>query len=164
MAAPVVPIFIGGLYVWGVYRRIRRNIGRQQLRPVRISISIAIFLLISALFFGLAGRESSLLLSQGGGLLLGAALGFLGLRLTKFETNEQGAFYTPNTHIGVVLSALFIGRMAYRYWVLNHSANAANHAPAFQSPLTFFIFGLTAGYYLVYYIGLFVHRSKNRQP
>jgi hypothetical protein len=32
----------------------------------------------------------------------------------------------------------------------------------FQSPLTLFIFGLIAGYYLVYYIGLFVHTHERK--
>jgi hypothetical protein len=162
MAAPVVPILFGGLFAWSMYRRVRRNIGRQPLRPVRITISIVILSLISVLFLGWSLAQPPLLLGIAGGLLLGASLGFFGLRLTKFETNEAGHFYTPNTHIGVVLSALFIGRMAYRYWVLNHSVNAANHQPSFQSPLTFFIFGLTAGYYLVYYVGLFVH-TRDKQ-
>jgi hypothetical protein len=162
MAAPVVPIFIGGLFVWSMYRRVRRNIGRQKLRPVRITISIVIFSLISVIFLGLARSQPPLLIGIGGGLLLGASLGFLGLRLTKFETNEAGHFYTPNTHIGLVLSALFIGRVAYRYWVLNHAVDPSPHSPAFQSPLTFLIFGLTAGYYLVYYIGLFVHTHDKK--
>ncbi len=161
MVAPIVPIFVG-LFAWGTYRRVRRNIGRQKLRSVRITISIVIFSLISALFFSLSLTESALLLGISGGLLLGAALGFLGLRLTKFETTEAGHFYTPNTHIGIILSALFIGRMAYRYWVLDHPTTAMNHPPSFQSPLTFFIFGLTAGYYLVYYVGLFVHTRDKK--
>jgi hypothetical protein len=37
-----------------------------------------------------------------------------------------------------------------------------NHLPPAQSPLTFFIIGLTFGYYIVYQTGLFIHsRDKN---
>jgi hypothetical protein len=156
-SAPVVPILFGGLIAWGIYRRVRRNIGRQKLRPRRIIISIVIFSAVSLLFFIMSLQRLHLLLGIGGGLLLGVPLGFFGLRLTRFETNEGVHFYTPNTPIGIVLSVLFIGRLAYRFWVLNDAATAFDHPPPFQSPLTFFIFGLIAGYYIVYYIGLFVH-------
>jgi hypothetical protein len=40
---------------------------------------------------------------------------------------------------------------------------AAPHSPPpFQSPLTFFLFGLIAGYYLVFYLGLFVHTRDKK--
>jgi hypothetical protein len=41
--------------------------------------------------------------------------------------------------------------------VLNSASLAAGHPPPGQSPLTNLIIGLTFGYYIVYYIGLFVH-------
>jgi membrane protein CcdC involved in cytochrome C biogenesis len=162
-SAPIAPFLIGGLVAWGIYRRVRRNIGRQPLRPRRIAISIVIFSVVSVLFIFGSLQNLHLLLGIVVGLLCGVLLGFVGLRLTKFETTNQGHFYTPNTHIGVALSALFIGRILYRFWVLRDSVNATGHPPPFQSPLTFFIFGLIAGYYIVYYIGLFVH-THDKKP
>jgi len=162
MTSPGVPILFGGLIAWSIYRRIRRNIGRQPLRPRRAVISIIILTLVSVLFVGTSLHNSRLLLGIGGGLLPGMLLGFIGLRLTRFETTDEGHFYTPNAHIGVVLSMLFIGRLAYRFWVVHNAVVAPNVSPPFQSPLTFFIFGLTAGYYIVYQAGLFKHsRGKN---
>jgi len=159
----VVPYFLfGGLIVWSIYRRVRRNIGRQPLRPRRIIVSIVIFSLIGLLFIGMSLQQLHLLLGIGGGLLLGVALGFVGLRLTKFETTATGHFYTPNTPIGVGLSVLFIGRLLYRFWVLRDTDFSTGHPPPFQSPLTFFIFGLLLGYYLVFYIGLFVHTHDKK--
>jgi uncharacterized Tic20 family protein len=162
MAAPVVPIVFGGLIVWSIYRRVRRNIGRQALRPVRITISIVIFAIVSLIFLSLSVNTPRLMLGLGGGMALGALMGLAGLRLTKFETTDIGHFYTPNTLIGVTISVLFIGRMLYRFWVVNDAMAAPHSPPAFQSPLTFFIFGLTAGYYLVYYIGLFIHTRDKK--
>src|SRR4051812_28485188 len=104
MASPVAPIFIGGLLAWSIYRRIRRNIGRQKLRPVRAVISMIILSLISTLVLSAVAHNTHALLGFGGGLLLGGILGGVGLRLTKFETTEEGHFYTPNMHIGIVLS------------------------------------------------------------
>jgi hypothetical protein len=161
-SSPVVPILFGGLFIWSIYRRVRRNIGRQKLRLRRIITSIVILSVASLIFLGMASQQINLLTGIGGGLLLGVGLGFVGLRLTRFETTAEGHFYTPNTPIGVGLSVLFIGRVLYRTWVLNDAAADPNHHPAFQSPLTFFIFGLLAGYYLVYYIGLFVHTHDKK--
>jgi hypothetical protein len=159
---PVVPVLFGGLIAWGIYRRVRRNIGRQQLRPRRITFSIVVFSLVSLLIIGMSLQQLHLMLGIVGGLVLGVMLGFVGLRLTRFETNAEGHFYTPNTHIGVALSLLFAGRMLYRLWVFRDATTAAGHPPPFQSPLTFFIFGLIAGYYIVYFIGLFVHTHDKK--
>jgi NhaP-type Na+/H+ or K+/H+ antiporter len=114
------------------------------------------------LLFSLSLPFPKMLLGMGGGILLGALLGFVGLRLTRFETTEQGHFYTPNTHIGVALSLLFVGRMLYRIWLVGGAVPAPGQPQLFQSPLTLFIFGLIAGYYLVYYIGLFVHTHERK--
>jgi hypothetical protein len=164
MAAPVTPFLIG-LMVWGVYRRVRRNIGQQPLRPARIIVSLVVLSLVSALLVFVSLPFPKMLMGIGGGMLLGGALGFLGLRLTKFETTEQGHFYTPNTHIGIALSVLLIGRMLYRWWMFRDAATAApmDQSQLFQSPLTYFILGLTLGYYFVYRIGLFVHTHDKRQ-
>ena len=50
---PGTTIFIGALLAWGIYRRVRRNIGRQPLRPVRMIISLVILSLVSMLMFSL---------------------------------------------------------------------------------------------------------------
>lgn len=161
-SAHLVPISLAGLFAWSIYRRVRRNIGRQKLRPRRAVTSIIILSVVSVLLVSTSLHNTRLLLGFGGGLLPGALLGFVGLRLTRFETTAEGHFYTPNTHIGVALSLLLAGRIAYRFMVLNSAAAAPDHPPPMQSPLTFFIFGLTAGYYIVYQAGLFIHtRDRN---
>lgn len=166
MAAPVVPIIIGGLVVWRLYGRVRRNIGRQPLRPNRIIRSIIILSVVTVLISATNLQSPDLLLGLGGGLLAGALLGLLGLKLTQFETTDEGHFYTPHTPIGIALSVLFVGRILYRFWQVSEQAHDAppggDPAQFLQSPLTLAIFGLTAGYYLVYYIGLFVHTHDKK--
>jgi hypothetical protein len=163
MSSPhFITLPIMGVFAWSFYRRVRRNIGQQPLRPRRAITSITILSLVSVLIVGTSRHNVNLPLGFGGGLLLGALLGVVGLRLTRFETTAAGHFYTPNTHIGIALSILFIGRIAYRIIVLRDAVSATQHPPAFQSALTFFIFGLTVGYYLVYQTGLLIHsHDKN---
>jgi hypothetical protein len=165
MTSPVMPVLIGGLFAWSIYRRIRRNIGRQPLRPRRYIFSLVIFALIG--FFIVAAalqtQNMNLLSGFGGGILLGGILGFFGLRLTKFDTTIEGHFYTPNTYIGSALSLLLVGRIIYNYWRNGGLTPPPDHPPV-QSPLTYFIIGLTFGYYIVYYIGLFVHTHDKKPP
>ena len=154
-------IVIIGVFAWSIFRRVRRNIGRQPLHPRRAIISIVILSAVSILIAGTASQNISLLFGFGGGLLPGAMLGFAGLRLTKFETTDQGHFYTPNMHIGVALSILFGGRIIYKFIAVGNAA-AQNPSVPFQSPLTLFIFGLTVGYYIVYQTGILIHNRDKK--
>jgi len=43
-----------------------------------------------------------------------------------------------------------------------YTTGLGNHQVPPLSPLTFFLFGLTAGYYIVYYVGLFVHTHDKK--
>ena len=76
MTTGTTAILFGGLIVWSIIRRVRRNIGRQPLRPRRAITSITILSLVSVTIAGLSLQNTSLLLGLGGGLLLGALLGF----------------------------------------------------------------------------------------
>ena len=162
MTSPAIPILIGGVFAWSIYRRVRRNIGRQKLRPRRIISSLIIFSFAVLWLFAVSLSLPKMIFGLVGGLICGVLLGFLGLRLTKFETTGEGHFYTPSSHIGVALSLLFVGRMLYRFWQLGNAG--AVQPQLFQSPLTLLIFGLIAGYYIVFYIGLFVHTHDKKPP
>jgi hypothetical protein len=161
-SAHFLPILFVCLFIWGGYRRVRRNIGRQPLRPGRAIRSIVILSLVSVLIAVTSLQNTNLLLGFGGGVLLGALLGFAGLKLTRFETTDEGHFYIPNTHIGIALSVLFVGRVAYKYIVPGHAATVQNPGVPFQSPLTLFILGLTVGYYLVYQTGILIHNHDKK--
>jgi cytochrome b561 len=93
-----------------------------------------------------------------GGVAVGAILGVVGLRLTRFERTAEGWFYTPNAHIGIALSALFTARVAWRLVQLQLHGAAPAAAPGgaqfASSPLTLVVFGMLAGYYTVYAAGL----------
>lgn len=97
------------------------------------------------------------------GVALGTGLGVYGLRLTKFEQTPRGLFYTPNAHLGVALSLLFVGRIAYRAAQLYFSSGSllvGRPTDFARSPLTLLIFGVLAGYYVTYAVGLLRWRAR----
>jgi hypothetical protein len=78
------------------------------------------------------------------------------LRKTAFEATPQGLFYTPNAHIGIALSLLFVARVAYRLieiYMMDPTTPRDMNDFA-RSPLTLAVFGLLAGYYIAYAAGL----------
>jgi hypothetical protein len=144
------------LIAWRLYSRVRRMVGRQRLSRVRPWITIVLFPTL-ALLLALASRfRVEPVAWLAGGLAGGSLLAVYGLRLTRFEPTPQGLFYTPNLHLGIALSTLFAVRILYRLVeVYGTGAAAAPGAPDFvRSPLTLAVFGLLAGYYVAYAIGL----------
>lgn len=157
LALPIVPTLIGCVLFWIITRRMRRSIDRQPLRRIRCVISIVVLSTMSLALFIASQFMPKLISGIGAGLLCGALLGLVGLRLTKFEITEEGRFYTPDKRIGLALTLLFVIRLIYRFWILRIFVGAAHTPPPpFKSALTYLIFGLLAGYYIVYHIGLLV--------
>lgn len=164
MDRTVFYIAITAFVVWRVYRRMRRNIGRQPLRPGRIIVRLVI---LGVAVIGLACFLYAFpraLAGFGGGILIGAILGFFGLRLTRFETTDEGHFYIPDTRMGIGITLLLTGRLVYRLVVPPDFTLIPGHPSPQFSPLTFFLAGITIGYFIVYSTGLFLHtRDKNKQ-
>ncbi len=158
----LVPLMVIPFIAWRVYMRARRNIGRQLFRPSRLKVSIGIFSAVT-LLFALAGLTYlPVLAALAGGIVASLPLAFWGLHLTKFEDTPQGKFYTPNTAIGIAVTALLIGRILYRVLVVAIAPDlqTASAPQAFQSPLTFFLFGLSAGYYIAYQTGVLIRSHR----
>ncbi|HEY8012143.1 MAG TPA: DUF1453 domain-containing protein [Rudaea sp.] len=165
----IFPILMGALVLFAIYRRVRRNIGRQPVSVKRMQFRVGILCVIGALFAFGATRDMSLFGALLAGVAAGAALGWLGLQHTKFEATAQGNFYTPHTYIGIFVSVLLLARIAYRFLAVYPSMHAAAQADqnpfaAYQkSPLTLAIFGVVIGYYIFYYIGV-LRTSKSLSP
>src|SRR5690348_11476302 len=110
----VTPYLVAVLVVWGIYRRMRRSFGRQRVRDARMWVRIGLLSAIAALAAVGMARDIEALAGLLGGIACGAALGYAGLRYTKFEVTPQGRFYTPHAYIGAAVTALFVGRLLYR--------------------------------------------------
>jgi hypothetical protein len=164
-SAPTITLLILlPLLGWRVYMRFKRMVGRQHLTKVRPWVTVTLFpaLLVLLAYFSSLHLERLGMLAAG--VAAGAALGMFGLSKTKFEATPGGLFYTPNAHLGIALSLLFAGRVAYRLvtvMVLNQGTPPPSNDFA-RSPLTLAIFGLLAGYYVTYAVGLLRWRSRVR--
>ena len=156
----VLPYLIVALVVWGVYRRMRRSFGRQRVRDGFMWFRIGILALAGAVIAAQIARDVDLL-----GILLasvagGAVLGYIGLRHTKFEVTPEGRFYTPHTYIGLAVTALFLGRLLYRflgtYNGLAPTATRGQDLAAIyrHNPFTLVVIGALVGYYVLYYAGV----------
>jgi hypothetical protein len=144
------------LLAWRIYARFRRMVGRQRLSRVRPWITIAIFTTLVVLLALAALSRPERLVWLGGGLLLGAALAQYGLQRTKFEPTREGLYYTPNAHLGIALSLLFVARIIFRAVQVYVIEPTVPHDPSdfARTPLTLAVFGVLAGYYIAYAIGL----------
>ena len=166
----LTPILIAALLIWAVARRLRRTFGRQAVQPGRIWLRIGILTIAGGLIAASsAPRGSAMLAAFLAGLACGAALAYIGLRHTRFEVTPEGRFYTPHTYIGLAVTLLFLGRLAYRFLYLAGGPNGmlapdADAASAYQrSPLTVAIFAVLVGYYVLFYAGV-LRRSRATEP
>lgn len=144
------------LIVWRVYARFKRMVGRQRLSRIRPWITLAIFPTLVALLAYLSRHQPESLAWLAAGLAAGAVLARYGWNKTMFETTPRGLFYTPNAHLGIALSLLFVTRILYRFFEIYaiERPGSRDAADFVRSPLTLLVFGLLAGYYIAYAIGL----------
>jgi hypothetical protein len=148
---------ITAIVAFGVYRRVRRNIGRQTLTATRQYVRMTIFTVICIVLAFIQPLHPAGVAYMASGLIVGAVIGWFALRHTGFEKTDQGYFYTPHLYIGIAVTALFIGRLLYRAVLLLDAANPAapgTGAMPASTPLTLGILFLTASYYIVYCTGL----------
>ena len=163
----IMPILFGALIALGIYRRVRRNIGRQRLNKLRLSWRVAVLAFAGAMLLLGSLGDPGLLGAMAAGAAGGLLLAWFGLKHTQFEVSAEGTFYTPHTYIGAFVSTLFLARVVYRFFVLYSSGQSllqtgANPFAALQkSPLTLSIFGVLVGYYVAYYAGLLLRSRES---
>jgi hypothetical protein len=90
---------------------------------------------------------------------LGVALGLWGAKHTRFEWHQGKLHYIPHTYAGLIVFALFLGRMLYRLLAIWQSGGATGDPAAGASPfgqlshnpLTLGVFFVLIGYFVCYY-------------
>ena len=161
----LAPLMTIPLIGWMMYRRVSRQFGRQPFTPKRHIARLVVLSLATAALIVLAAMQPGFALPIAAGLIAGAAIGVVNLRLTRFEWTSDGDYYYPHPYIGAALSLLLVGRLIYRYAVLGGAAGMGGHPPpvSVQSPLTYGLLALLLGYYLAYLIGLMIVRYRHHQ-
>jgi hypothetical protein len=159
----IAPWIIAAIVAFAIYRRFRRNFGRQLLRPTRMILRIVILLLLMAVLAPAALRGADFAAAEGLGALIGIGLALFGASRTRFAREGERLFYIPHTITGVAVSALLLGRIVYRissggYMVPDGQAPDARAAMV-KSPLTVGLFLVLIGYYACYY-GWLLWKSK----
>jgi hypothetical protein len=169
LPTPVVAAVVAPLVLWRMYSRLKRLTSRQLSKTWRHRTSLVFFpLLVLALGAGAVATGPLTLAALAAGLPLGLVLGRIAIARTRFEQVGGEFYFTPHAPIGMLIGLLFIGRMAYRayeYYTLStlstlHTPGPLQHHEFVTSPLTLFIFGLLAGYYMTYAHGLLAWRRK----
>jgi hypothetical protein len=147
---------------WRVYSRFKRVVGRQRLSRIRSWITLAIIPTPVVLPSVAARSHAGRLWRLAAGLDAGALLGTFGLDRTRFEPTTQGLIYAPNAHLGMALSLLFVGRVVHRLVEVYAIEPVGPHGmeDCTRSPPTLAVFGLLAGYYIRYSVGLVRWRRR----
>jgi hypothetical protein len=164
------------LVLFIIYRRFRRNFGKQRLRPGYLIFRMVLLGVVGALLVlsSLFSTEMALVTMLGAGI--GVALALWAAKHTKFLSEDGVLYYIPHTYTGMVVSALFLGRLIYRFVVLSQSkfsvaATDSNMGPGdfggmgtiYHNPVTRLVFFILIGYY-VYYYWYVLHESKHLKP
>jgi hypothetical protein len=174
------PVVATALVVFVIYRRFRRNFGRQLLSPGRMTFRIVILAVVGCLLLPTALRSGQYLAAILAGVVFGVGLGLWGAERTRFQMYGERLHYVPHTYTGIVVSLLFLGRLVYRVAQVYADAHASPGAHAYRanaadpsqpfaaaslvrSPLTVAIVFVLIGYYGCYY-SLVLWKSKHLKP
>lgn len=155
------------LIIFILYRRIRRTVGFQKFSPRTMRFRIGIFGLIGILLLTAGYLHPILYLADAAGIACGVLLAVLAVRHCVFEWRGQDLCY--RTHIGIemLVLALFLGRLAFRFVYMFSAAGQAAMAndPAqmqqyTRDPWTAVVFFILVTYYIWYYSYLLKEGKK----
>ncbi|MDQ0189577.1 hypothetical protein JI721_01870 [Alicyclobacillus cycloheptanicus] len=106
------------LVVFGLYRRVRRQIGYQLLRRGALTFRAVLFAVVSVLLLVAGYKQPMVYVGDGIGIVLGLVLAYIAMRYTQFEQRGGQWYYRSNGWIGAIVIALFFGRLIYRFALL----------------------------------------------
>jgi len=157
------PFLVSALVIFAIYRRFRRSFGRQLLGPGRMTVRVALLAVAGCALLPMALRSAQYLWSELAGATLGVGLGVWSAGRTRFLMHGGRLQYVPHTYTGIVVSLLFLGRLAFRVAQAYTGSQAFAPTSMVSSPLTIGIFFVLVGYYLWYYAWM-LWKSKHLQP
>jgi len=175
------PFLLAAFVMFILYRRLRRNFGRQVLQPARMKIRIVLFAVIGCALLPTALRSAAFLGAEIAGIAVGAALAVWGAERTRFLMYDGRLHYVPHTYTGIAVTVLFFGRIVYRFIQIYGGAHGLtasggpgaggamdpgygfSGASMVRSPLTVGLLYVVIGYYVCYYV-LVLRKSTQIKP
>jgi hypothetical protein len=150
--------------VWRIYSRLKGMMKRQRSILQRHYTGTGVFAAIPLVAAAQVAPELGLLGWLAVGVAGGIAYGVWGLKLTRFETVQEGYFFTPNARLGMVIAMLFVACILFIGFEIY-----ANEGSGLPTPrVTDYVFflpclGLMTGYFGTYSAGLLRWRWKLRK-
>lgn len=157
-------IILTPLLVWRIYARLKTRMARQRSIVSRHYTGVLVFFaMVSIPASELLGNTAPLLALLGGALA-GVALGFYGLKTTRFEDTAEGYFYTPNARLGLLVAMALVARVLYLGVLIYLNKGSDLPTPRFtDSPLTMMCVGLAGAYFGTCSAGLLRWRYRLRK-
>lgn len=158
-----------------MYRRVRRNFGRQRLRSGYLIFRMVLLCVLGAFLLIPTFFSTELAIMTILGAAAGVGLAIWAAKHTRFLNEDGVLYYIPHTYTGMIVTALFVGRIAYRVFVMAqpHAVITTDYQPGmgdfsyfsglYHNPWTRLVFFILIGYY-VYYYWFVLHESKNLKP
>lgn len=158
----LLPLAVIALMPLVLVQRYRAGSARRLARPWLATVNLA-GMIVSAAFFLIGAAVANVwvpnaLLSAVGGLGLGAALGSVGLWLTRWDDTARSLHYTPNRWLVLAITFVVAGRVLYGFWrgwmAWGATGQDTSFVAAFGVAGSLGAGATVLGYYLVYAIGL----------
>ena len=161
-AVLLIPLVLIALMPLLLIQRYRAGTARRAARGWLTTINL-VGVCVSAAFFLVGAAVTSLWVADVftaalAGLVTGAALGGLGVLLTRWESTSASLHYTPNRWLVMAITLLVAARLFYGLW---RSWNAWLATPDASSWLaasgvagSFAAGAVVIGYYLAYWAGV----------
>ncbi len=169
LQSTLIGFIVAALVLWRVGTRVWRLTTRQPIRLWSLRLRAVLLTVVVIILAFLNIGHTLAFAALVAGTLAGIFAGYVGLRGSTFENTPDGLFYTPHRGLGGAIALIFVARIVYRIVVWQTSARdpgasdmyglgTASHMGA--SPITVALFGLLAGYIVMYTIGVLRWREK----
>ncbi|HEX8788932.1 MAG TPA: hypothetical protein VF793_22310 [Telluria sp.] len=157
-------IILVPLLVWRIYARLNKQMVRQRSIMSRHYTGLLVFgamLLVPATELG--DRPLSLA-ALAGGALGGIALGYYGLRHSRFEETDEGYYFTPPKRMSILIAMLLVARVIYLGIEIYLNQGSSHPNPRFtDSPVTMLCLGIAAAYFATLSGALMRWRQRKRK-